>query len=80
MVPAMVRPYRPTSPTACWWCGWPEPPLVLGGGGLVAVCDASCAEELEAFVEAEELEGKGAAPPPYQGDKAAPPDNPASVD
>jgi hypothetical protein len=49
-------------------------------GPPVRVCDPTCAEELEAFVEAEELEGKGAAPPPYQGDKAAPPDNPATLD
>jgi hypothetical protein len=49
-------------------------------GPPVRVCDPTCAEELEAFVEAEELEGKGAAPPPYQGDIAAPPDNPATLD
>jgi hypothetical protein len=49
---------------------------VLGGGGLVSVCDASCAAELEAFVEAEEKAGKDAGPPP-DGLKPAPPENPA---
>ena len=76
MVPAVLKPYRPTSPTACWWCGWPEPSLPLGGGGLVAVCDLSCAAELEAFTEAEEVAGRGAGPPP-DGSSPAPPANPA---
>ena len=79
MVPAVVsRPVRPVDPSACFWCGWPGAEVELGPP--VRVCDPTCAAELEAFVEAEELEGKGAAPPPYQGDKAAPPDNPATLD
>ena len=68
---------RPADPTACFWCGWPGAEVELGPP--VRVCDPTCAAELEAFVEAEELKGKEAGPA-RQGQEPAPPDNPATLD
>lgn len=70
-----MKPARPNDPTWCFWCGWPGAEVELGPP--VRVCNDECAAELEAFVEAEELLGKGAAAP-RQGNKAAPPDYPAT--
>jgi len=71
------RPFRPDDPTACFWCGWPGAEVELGPP--VRVCDVACAEELEAFVLAEERAGMGAGPA-RQGGKPAPPENPGELD
>jgi hypothetical protein len=68
-----MRPHRPIDPTACWWCGWPDADIQLGGeplhamnekrraarqGTILLACDEECCASIELFVELEEIDGR----------------------
>ena len=68
-----MKPARPDDPTRCWWCGWPDADIQLGGeplhgqtekqraahqGRILLVCDEECCDRVEVFVMLEEIDGR----------------------